>query len=141
RTAASAAQPWRAIIAATRAPAVAAEWAPRPSQATREKRMIQRFQRSWALAKASFSILRQDKELRLFPLFSAASLLVLVACFAAPIIGLGALDRMPSDPAALNALHYGIAFLFYFCQYLVIFFFNSALVGAALERLDGGDPT
>jgi len=32
-------------------------------------------------------------------------------------------------------------FALYFCQYLVIFFFNTALVGAAMIRLDGGDPT
>jgi hypothetical protein len=32
-------------------------------------------------------------------------------------------------------------FAFYLCQYFVIFFFNSALVGAALIRLEGGDPT
>jgi hypothetical protein len=31
--------------------------------------------------------------------------------------------------------------LFYLAQYTVIFFFNSALVGAALIRLDGGTPT
>jgi hypothetical protein len=36
---------------------------------------------------------------------------------------------------------YVIAFLFYLVQYFVIFFFNSALVGAAMIRLDGGDPT
>ena len=32
-------------------------------------------------------------------------------------------------------------FLFYLVQYFIIFFFNSALVGAAMIRLDGGDPT
>jgi Family of unknown function (DUF6159) len=35
---------------------------------------------------------------------------------------------------------YAAAFLFYFSQYFVIFFFNSALVGAAMIRLDGGRP-
>jgi hypothetical protein len=34
-----------------------------------------------------------------------------------------------------------IGFLFYLCQYFVIFFFNSALVAAAMIRLEGGDPT
>jgi hypothetical protein len=32
-------------------------------------------------------------------------------------------------------------FAFYLVQYFVMFFFNSALVGAAMIRLDGGDPT
>ena len=34
-----------------------------------------------------------------------------------------------------------LGFLFYFCQYSVIIFFNCARVGAAMIRLDGGDPT
>jgi hypothetical protein len=36
---------------------------------------------------------------------------------------------------------YAIAFLFYLSQYFVIFYFNAALVGAAMIRLEGGDPT
>ena len=103
--------------------------------------MFARLSRSWSLVKASASVLRQDKELLLFPLISAGSMLLLVAAFAAPVIGLGALDAIPSDPDALTAVHYAIAFAFYFCQYFLIFFFNSALVGAALIRLEGGDPT
>jgi hypothetical protein len=34
-----------------------------------------------------------------------------------------------------------VAFLFYFSQYTVIVFANAALVGAAMIRLNGGDPT
>ena len=34
-----------------------------------------------------------------------------------------------------------LLFLFYLAQYTVVFFFNTALVGAALIRLEGGDPT
>jgi len=43
-----------------------------------------------------------------------------------------------SDPSYLA---YVLGFSFYLVQYSVIFFFNAALVGAALIRLDGGDPT
>jgi hypothetical protein len=101
--------------------------------------MFDRLGRSWRLAKASAAVLRQDKELLVFPLISLAALLVVVAAFAAPIIGLGVLDGLRGE--RLSALHYAIAFLFYFCQYFVIFFFNAALVGAAMIRLDGGTPT
>jgi hypothetical protein len=34
-----------------------------------------------------------------------------------------------------------VGFLFYLVQYTIIFFFNAALVGAAMIRLEGGDPT
>jgi hypothetical protein len=37
--------------------------------------------------------------------------------------------------------HFIFAFLFYLCQYFVIFFCNTALVGAAMMQLDGRTPT
>jgi hypothetical protein len=101
--------------------------------------MFNRFERSWELVKASASVLRKDKELLLFPLISSAALLLVALCFLLPAVGLGALDGLERDE--LSAGHYLVAFLFYFSQYFVIFFFNAGLVGAALIRLDGGDPT
>jgi uncharacterized protein DUF6159 len=104
--------------------------------------MFARFSRSWTLVKASASVLKQDKELLVFPLVSAAALLVVMACFALPIFGLGALDGLSGgEDKRIEAATYLVAFLFYFSQYFVIFFFNAALVGAAMIRLDGGDPT
>jgi hypothetical protein len=103
--------------------------------------MFERFSRSWALIKASASVLKQDKELLLFPLLSAIATLLVVACFALPLFGFGALDGLSDEGEGLAPLAYVLAFLFYLAQYFVIFFFNSALVGAAMIRLDGGDPT
>ena len=102
--------------------------------------MFERFSRSWSLVKASAHVLWQDKELLLFPLISAGALLVVMACFALPVLGLGALDGLKGGGQVSTAM-YVVAFLFYFSQYFVIFFFNAALVGAAMIRLDGGDPT
>ena len=104
--------------------------------------MFGSFGRSLELAKASLRVLRADKELLLFPLVSSGALLVVMLAFALPIFGLGVLDGLSrGSNQAVSAGVYVVAFLFYFCQYFVIFFFNSALVGAALIRLDGGDPT
>jgi hypothetical protein len=101
--------------------------------------MFTRFNRSWDLVKASASVLRQDKELLLFPLISSGALLLVVLCFLLPAAGLGALDGLRRDELSFG--HYLVAFLFYFSQYFVMFFFNAGLVGAALIRLEGGDPT
>lgn len=103
--------------------------------------MFDRLSRSWGLVKASATVLRQDKELLLFPIISLAALAVVVACFALPVIGLGVLDGMSRGAGGKSPVVYLIAFLFYFSQYFVIFFFNVALVGAAMIRLDGGSPT
>lgn len=104
--------------------------------------MFDRLSRSWELVKASWSVLQQDRELLLFPLISAVAMLAVVACFALPLLGAGALDGLSrGHGGALSVAHYAFGFLFYLVQYFVIFYFNAALVGAAMIRLDGGDPT
>lgn len=102
--------------------------------------MFERLSRSWQLVKASGSVLRQDKELLLFPLISSFATLAVVACFLVPLFGLGALDGL-GGKGPMPAGMYVVGFLFYVCQYFVIFYFNAALVGAAMMRLDGGNPT
>ena len=51
---------------------------------------------------------------------------------------------VPPNPEDGNVVqqvvYYGVAFVFYFCNYFVIAFFNSAVVGAAGMRLSGRDP-
>lgn len=101
-----------------------------------------RLSRSWSLVEASASVLKQDKELLLFPLISMAALVVVVASFALPVFGLGMLDSASGGgDERVFVARYVVAFLFYFSQYFVIFFFNAALVGAAMIRLDGANPT
>lgn len=97
--------------------------------------MFEKFSRSWELVKASASVLRSDKELMLFPLISGAATLVVMATFLIPVFALRIFENGFGVGGAV------LGFLFYFCQYSVIIFFNCALVGAAMIRLDGGDPT
>jgi hypothetical protein len=99
-----------------------------------------KFARSWALVKASMDVLRADKELLVFPLVSSIVTLVVAASFLLPIWGLGLLRGIEGGGGPTVAL-YVVLFAFYLVQYFVIFFFNTALVGAAMIRLDGGDPT
>ena len=105
--------------------------------------MFKRFSRSWDLVKASASVLAKDKELLVFPLLSGICSLIVVAAFVLPAFGLGALDGLGTGEigAGVHVGAYVLGFLFYLVQYFVIFFFNSALVGAALIRLEGGDPS
>ena len=101
--------------------------------------MFDRLSRSWTLVKASAAVLRQDKALLLFPLISLGALFLVLVSFALPVLGLRALDGLTRG--GLTPAAYAVAFLFYFSQYFVIFYFNAALVGAAMMRLEGGDPT
>lgn len=97
--------------------------------------MFEKFSRSWQLVKASASVLRSDKALMLFPILSGIATLAVLATFLVPMFAL----RIFADGFGIGGAVFG--FLFYFCQYTVIIFFNCALVGAAMIRLDGGDPT
>ena len=101
--------------------------------------MFDRFSRSWGLLKASASVLKQDKELMVFPLVSTIAALIVIGSFAAPVFAFGWIDQVEEGTAPVLA--YAWLFLFYLVQYFVIFFFNTALVGAAMIRLRGGDPT
>ena len=98
--------------------------------------MFDKISRSWTLVKASAAVLRSDKELLLFPVISSLATLLVAATFLVPVLGLRIFEG--GDIGVLGAI---VGFLFYLCQYFVIFFFNTALVGAAMIRLEGGDPT
>ena len=102
--------------------------------------MFAKFARSWSLVKASAGVLRQDKELLVFPAISVVASLIVMASFILPLFGLldfKAMEQGEREPMWL----YAWVFLFYLAQYFVIFYFNTALVGAAMIRLKGGDPT
>ncbi|HKJ03905.1 MAG TPA: DUF6159 family protein [Longimicrobiales bacterium] len=99
------------------------------------------FSNSWALVKASANVLRLDKELMVFPLLSGVATVLVLASFVAPLALTGGWQSIGGDGQDPSYLAYVLGFLFYLIQYTVIFFFNSALVGAALIRLDGGDPS
>jgi hypothetical protein len=100
--------------------------------------MFDRFTRSFALVKAAAGVLRQDTQLLVFPLISGLASLAVVLCFALPMFGLRAFDGMDGPH---DAMLYSTAFAFYVVQYFVIFYFNVALVGATMLRLDGGAPS
>ena len=101
--------------------------------------MFDRIGRSIELAKASFRVLRADKELLIFPLVSFIALVVVSISFLASLAIFGVITD--AQRGTVNIASYVIGFAFYVVTYMVIFFFNTALVGAAMIRLDGGDPT
>ena len=108
--------------------------------------MFETFGRSWQLVKASYQVLRSDRELMLFPLMSTIGVIVVTILFAIPLFGSGLLETVATDGGdqlSQSQQIFGlvIAFLFYFVMYSVIIFSNVALVGAAMMRLRGEDPT
>ena len=102
--------------------------------------MFQRFRASWALTKTCFNVLKQDKELMLFPVLSSL-LTVLVACsFIVPGY-FAALKMQDFSAGQIKLFAIPATFLFYFATTAVVLFCNTALLSCAKKRFEGGDPT
>ena len=103
--------------------------------------MFARISFGWELVVQSFRVLREEKRLIVFPLLSGIACLIVMAGFAIPLWGTPQAEALlhdrhiPNDP-----LSYVLVFLFYFVNYFVIVFFNSAW-WLALIRFRGETPT
>ncbi len=95
-----------------------------------------------SLMKASWQILKNDRELLLFPVISGFCCLSLLAIFIILTLDHGWLKPLAGHATSgqKNAA-YWLMFLFYYCNYLIIIFFNSAIISCAVIRMDGGNPT
>ena len=96
---------------------------------------------TWQITKLSWKVLQLDRELIFFPIMGALGA-VLVGAVAAGVFGAtGTFDRLGGgDQAEFNVVDLIIALIAYFGGLYMVIFFNSALVAAARERLEGGDP-
>jgi hypothetical protein len=103
--------------------------------------MFDRISRSWELAKSSWHVLCTDKHLVIFPIVSGIALLIVLASFAVPIGILEMNGHLRDADGHPPIWLYPVAFAFYFCNYFVIVFCNSALISCALMRLNGETPT
>ncbi len=95
------------------------------------------FGRGWELTKMSFRVIRKDKELLLLPLISGIATIILWGTFVGSVWFFQLFDSTGVTLYATVAL----GFLFYLLTNFIILFFNAAVVGAAMIRLNGGDPT
>jgi type IV secretory pathway VirB6-like protein len=104
--------------------------------------MFEKISFGWELVRQSFRVLRDEPRLMVFPLLSSIACLLVLAGFAVPLWGTPQAQAVlqerqaPDDP-----LTYAVLFLFYFVNYFVIVFFNSALLACAVMRFRGRQPT
>jgi hypothetical protein len=102
---------------------------------------MSRLANSWRLAQASWAVLRSDKELIIFPIVSGIASLIVFALFAVPLWISGYFDTLDDGTGNAKVTGFVVLFAMYVVLYTVINYCNAALVGAALIRLRGGDPT
>lgn len=100
-----------------------------------------KLENSLALMGASWAVLKKDKEILVIPVISGIMMIVLVASFLFPVF-------LVQDPALIQRVMHedeksflAMFFVFYFLGYMIIIFFNSAIVACATIRMGGADPT
>jgi hypothetical protein len=103
--------------------------------------MFQTIGRTWELIKMSWAVLKQDRELVLFPVMSAGALAILAGLMFGIGSSLGTVDRLSAAEPTAGEADIVLLAVTYFVLAFVVIYFNSALIGAAMIRLAGGDPT
>jgi hypothetical protein len=109
--------------------------------------MFDKIARSWALSKASWNVLRSDKQLVLFPLLSSLSCLLVIGSFVGPAIAFIDWEAIKNAKqgqqvqAMSQPLYYVLLFAFYFVNFTVISYFNAALIACAMRKFEGEDAT
>lgn len=89
--------------------------------------------RGFRLAKASWGVVRQDRELIVLPLISFLCSLVVMAVFALGALGVG----LPAEGESASPALYVLLFVMYVALSFVTIFFNAAVIGTAMKRLKG----
>jgi len=118
-------------------------WSPTPTVAStpsypahRKRGFFERLLIGWQLTKVSLGLLRREKGLILLPFLS---LLITGAAWVLFFVSIFFLSP-PADAFGSWLFYVGLAVV-YFVTFFVSIYFNAAVMGAAMIRLNGGDPT
>ena len=99
-----------------------------------------KFSNGWTIALNSFKVLKENRQLVIFPILSGVSIIVILASFIAAVFGFSGwnIDNLPDDPTVVSYL---LLFAFYIVNYFVIVFFNMALIHCTSLYFKGQEVT
>ncbi|HEX9510757.1 MAG TPA: DUF6159 family protein [Puia sp.] len=88
---------------------------------------LTRMANGWQIALNSFKVLKENRQLILFPILSGISMILVISSF---VVALVASGRWEADTVKEygTVTNYMIVFLYYVVNYFIIVFFNTALV-------------
>src|SRR5256884_8159088 len=104
---------------------------------SRKLGFFERLRIGWQLTKVSLGILRKEKGLIVLPFLS---LLLTGAAWLVFLISIFFFTATPTNPFGYWLFYVGLAVVYY-VTFFVSIYFNAAVMGAAMIRLNGGDPT
>lgn len=100
---------------------------------------FERLSNGWKIAMSSFKVLRENKQLIVFPILSGISLIILTGMFTLGVwaaVGWN-MDNLNTD----GIMQYVLAFCIYLINYFVIVFFNMALIHCTRLYFQGEEVT
>lgn len=86
-----------------------------------------RLSNGWTLAMNSFKVLKENKQLIIFPILSSISLVLVMGSFVLVFLGINGWPGEAAEDSS-NLSYYVYMFLFYLVNYFVVVFFNMALI-------------
>ncbi len=92
--------------------------------------------RGFRLAKASWQVVREDRELLWLPVISFFCSMIVMAVFALGALGIGLPENQSSQ---ISPALYVLGFVMYVALAFVSIYFNAAVIGTAMKRLQGED--
>ena len=95
---------------------------------------------TWQITKLSWKVLQLDRELIFFPIMGTLGAIVVGIIAAGVFAGTGTFDRLGSGETEFNIVDLIVTLVAYFGALYMVIFCNAALIAAARERLEGGDP-
>ncbi len=95
--------------------------------------MFSVFERSWQLTKLSFSVIRQDKEMLLFPVLAGVFSLLYSLALLFPTV------LLKWGDTGMGILQYGAIFITYLGLAFIATYFNVCVVFTTKTRFEGSD--
>jgi len=102
--------------------------------------LFTRFSNGWTIALNSFAVLKENKQLIIFPILSGISMILVIGSFITVLLASSGWDIQAFNDQSQVA-NYSIVFVYYLINYFVIVFFNTALVHCTHLYFSGEEPT
>ncbi len=105
--------------------------------------IVSRWSNGWKIAINSWSVLKENRQLILFPILSGISMLLVILSFVAIVFASAGwdIDTVRDIRGQSTLVNYLIVFVFYVINYFVVVFFNTALVHCTHIYFSGEKPT
>jgi hypothetical protein len=102
--------------------------------------LMTRLSNGWTIAMNSFKVLRENKQLIIFPVLSGISLILIMASFFTAVLGFSGWD-INNIKENDRVVSYAILLVYYIANYFIVVFFNMALIHCTSLYFKGEEVT